>query len=192
MYQFDDYPYAVGVVLGSSAGFYRGWEPRLPVATSSLSIETNSAISNLYYGNQIESYSEFVDPYDEALHYNSDLLLLGNAGIHICNGVLLEVGLGAANHTDKYYMEQTYKITGTKQKIEGGYSEPTYTYEKTEVSHWYKNPKWSFASRVGARAYIPLDRWEENLLSVGGGYIWTPNLAKKGTWDINIGYKYVF
>lgn len=192
MYQLDDYPFAVGLMFGSSTGFYRGWEPQLVVVTSSLSIETNNTISNLYYGNQIKSYSEFVDPYDEALHYKSDLLLLGNAGIHVCNGILLEVGLGVANHTDKYYMDQTYQITETKQKIEGGYSEPTYTYEKTGDSHWYKNPKWSFASRIGTRAYIPLDRWEENQLSIGGGYIWTPNLAKKGTWDISIGYKYVF
>lgn len=202
MYQFDDYPFAVGLILGSSTGFYRGWSlNNALVFTQSTSIESSVSVNGgniigtlckIYDGAQIEYYSEFVDPYNEAVHYDSDLLLLGNSGIHICNGILLEVGLGVANHTDKYYMDQTYQITETKQKIEGGYSEPTYTYEKTGDSHWYKNPKWSFASRIGTRAYIPLDRWEENQLSIGGGYIWTPNLAKKGTWDISLGYKYVF
>lgn len=202
MHQFDDYPFAVGLMFGSSTGFYRGWNlSNALVIHQSTSMEMSTSIngsiintisSKIYYGDQFKHYSEFVDPYNEAQHYNSELLLLGNTNIFLCNGILLEIGIGVANHTDKYYMDQTYKITETKQKIEGGYSEPTYAYEKTENSHWYKNPKWSFASRVGVRSYIPLDQWKENLLSIGGGYIWTPNLSTKGTWDVSIGYKYEF
>lgn len=49
-------------------------------------------------------YSEEIDPYLEAKWYDSNFLLLANAGYNICNGLMAEAGFGAAHHSSNIHM----------------------------------------------------------------------------------------
>lgn len=184
MYQMDYYPFSLGMIIGSSVGFYRGWIPK---------IFTINEKQVYKYSKGLVNYSELYDPNHEAVKHNSEIIILVNTGYHVCNGIMLELGIGAAHYADKYYMNNAYYELEQNNVI-GNTNLGTSIYTQTFFSQWYKGEQgtWSYAGRIGAKANIPLDSWAFNMLSIGGGCIFTPNLKTKCTWDISISYKYAF
>ena len=115
--------------------------------------------------------------------------MLANMGYSPINGLMLEVGLGAGYHQDRYYMNDTYYIkTNTITDPSTGKASESYEYTKTGIDQWYKqNGKWSFATRVGTRFILPLIPSDDIYFSLGGGYTFLLGNKKYNSWDGNIG-----
>lgn len=199
MYRFEDSRFSLGGMIATSFGLYKGWSlSTIDVSTSTgVTVSDNQYIYKYSYTDGSDyKYSDFVDPYNEAKHYDSDALFLVNAGFNVCNGFILEAGAGVGYHRDKYKMNNTYKITKTDvYDIQTNNLVRTdYDYEQTNKSHWYKqNSKISPAIRVGGKFFIPLGDYTDNgALLLGGGYIFQPCNKKRNTWDITIGYNWYF
>lgn len=192
---------SVGAMLASSVGLF-----------SQLGAQTDQA-QNLYLdldlgGNQdntnIEThkeyinlsdleYSDYVDPYNEAKHYDINALMLGKVGYSPCNGVTLDLGIGAAYHQDKYWMKEPYAIkkTYTTNKLTGETSEPSYEYVHSGQSTMYKDKsKWSLALRLGSIFFIPIN--DETSIVLGGGYTYLPMNHKYSSWDACLGISWEF
>lgn len=189
--------FSFGAIVGASTALFRGWSKGLTTISQSIIITIPGGSSSTdddsvekIDGSQ-EHYSEFIDPYNEAKHYDASAYLLANVGFNPCNGIMLEAGVGAGHHRDKYYMKQTYlieKIT-PKEESEDTVSDPTYKYTPQPNSKWYKeNGKWSTAIRLGTRFFIPIGGGYSDIhLTLGGGYTYMLNNHKLSSWDANIG-----
>lgn len=199
--------FSFGVMVATSTGIYRGWSNPFSASQSiSIVIGGNNNPTVDAEGNKIETsytdlskegYSSKVDPYNEAKHYESNALFLADVGFNLCNSIMIEAGVGAGYHKDKYYMDQTYTLKSTvvtnSQTGEG--SAPTNEYIKDGDSKWYKqNSKWSPAFRLGTKFFIPVGPIGkyEGYLTVGGGYTYLPINNKCSSWDANIGLSWCF
>lgn len=137
-----------------------------------------------------DAYSEEIDPYNEAKHYDSNFLALANLGFNVCNGFLAELGLGAASNQYKTHMPCYYEFTqkvitdiNTGEII----SKTEYDEKRIENSHWYnEKTKWSPAMRLGVRALIPVNS-DKFYITVGGGYTFLFTNNKYSSWDGTIG-----
>lgn len=181
--------FSIGGMVSTSFGVYRGWNFGVEsVAVSSVDVNINNGIVTFVEsidGAQ-QDYSSFVDPHDEAKHYDANALFLVQGGYLPCHLVMLNLGLGAAYHRDKYYMEETYIIKHYPDKSE-------IVYTPTGNDHWYKqNTKWSPAIRLGAKFFIPIDEDQENCITIGGGYTYLPTTHKYSSWDASIGFSWQF
>lgn len=178
--------FSIGGMISTSFGAYRGWDWDIIESETYLTIgDVNDLKYKLMYGED-QDYSSFVDPYNEAKHYDANALFLVQGGYLPCNLVMFNLGLGAAYHRDKYYMENTYMIEQYFDKDE-------IVYTPTDDDHWYKqNTKWSPAIRLGAKFFIPLDEDQENCITIGGGYTYLPTTHKYSSWDASIGFSWQF
>lgn len=199
MYRFEDSRFSLGGMIATSFGLYKGWSFSIIDLSTSIGVivsDNQYIYKYSYIDGSDYKYSDFVDPYNEAKHYDSDALFLVNAGFNVCNGFILEAGAGVGYLRDKYKMNNTYKITKTDvYDIQTNNLVRTdYDYEQTNKSHWYKqNSKISPAIRVGGKFFIPLGDYTDNgALLLGGGYIFQPCNKKRNTWDITIGYNWYF
>ena len=205
LHRFEDSYFLFGGIVALSSGLFRGMD--LISATSvsqsvSISIGTTSSGTSTGIQEQTstidisdEPYSNYVDPYNEAKHYDANALLLANLGYNLCNGIILEAGIGAAYHQDRYYMGQTYSINKTTRTntITGEVTELPYEYVQQPTDKWYKeNGKWSIATRFGTKFLIPLSSYDENFITLGGGYTFIFANHKYNSWDVNIGYSWNF
>lgn len=116
--------------------------------------------------------------------YDVNAGFLGNVGYSICNGVMIEGGLGGYFHEERYCNE--YTITS----VRGNNMQMT----QTESLWSSRNAKWSPAIRLGARFFIPLDNFNEDShsISLGGGYTYLPMNNKCSYWDVSIGLSWYF
>ena len=48
------------------------------------------------------------------------------------------------------------------------------------------------AIRLGAKTFIPMDRFKESVLTIGLGYTYVPMISKISSWDISLGYTWTF
>ena len=194
MYRIEDYGFSFGLIGGVSTGLFRGVSTIEVVSQSQgmtidISGEKVDVSSSKIINGAGEPYSDFVDPYNEAQHYDASALILANMGYSPINGLMLEVGLGAGYHQDRYYMNDTYYIkTNTITDPVTGKTSESYEYTKTGIDQWYKqNGKWSFATRVGTRFILPLIPSDDIYFSLGGGYTFLLGNNKYNSWDANIG-----
>lgn len=206
MYVPEDWHFAFGAIFGFSAGYFRGWEMPTLITTQSQSVDitigTENGSTTSGYREEVstidgsnESYSSLIDPYDEAKHYDANALLLANFGYRPCNGIMIETGIGAGYHRDLYYMDNTYLLKKTIKTdlITGIVTETPYEYESQSGSKWYKDTgKWSPAVRLGLKFFIPIERYKERLITLGGGYTYLPSINKYSSWDVNIGFSWTF
>ena len=188
-----------GLILGFSPGFFKGI--KLFTFTQSVDISTSTSVSvdgasiggesevkRIYDTSSLE-YSSFVDPYGIAKYYDSNALALANIGFNACNGIVLEAGVGAAWHRDKYYMENTYRVIETIK----GEESPVYDYSPQSDSHLYEGKvKCSPAIRLGANFMIPFNRDYDLGLTIGGGYIYLPMNHRCSSWDANLGFIWTY
>lgn len=203
MYRVDGYNVtrlSYGLILGFSPWFFKGMGDYFSQSvsvdvSSSTSVSTSVTVGGVpivgeseakkIYDTSSMEYSSFVDPYGIAKYYDSNALALANNGFNACNGIMLEVGIGAAWHRDKYYMENTYKVIETIK----GEESPIYDYSPQNVSHLYKGKvKCSPAIRLGANFMIPFNRDYDFGLTIGGGYIYLPMNHRSSSWDASLGF----
>lgn len=197
----EDSRFSYGGIISTSLGFYRGWQITQSTSTHiGSNVEVDQSDGQIHttttvYGDK-EVYSEAIDPYNEAKKYDVNVSLLFNLGYNICTGVVLEAGVGAAYHRDKYYMSDTYKIqkTITTSIITGEtIGDPVYKYTKQNKDQWFRqNTKWSPAVRLGTKFFIPLDGFDNYCITLGGGYTYIPINNKFSSWDINTGFLWYF
>lgn len=203
MYRVDGYNVtrlSYGLILGFSPWFFKGMGDYFSQSvsvdvSSSTSVSTSVSVGGVpivgeseakkNYDTSSMEYSSFVDPYGIAKYYDSNALALANIGFNACNGIMLEVGIGAAWHQDKYYMENTYKVIETIK----GEESPIYDYSPQNVSHLYKGKvKCSPAIRLGVNFMIPFNRDYDFGLTIGGGYIYLPMNHRSSSWDASLGF----
>lgn len=203
MYRIDGYNVtrlSYGLILGFSPWFFKGMGDYFSQSvsvdvSSSTSVSTSVSVGGVpivgeseakkNYDTSSMEYSSFVDPYGIAKYYDSNALALANIGFNACNGIMLEVGIGAAWHQDKYYMENTYKVIETIK----GEESPIYDYSPQNVSHLYKGKvKCSPAIRLGVNFMIPFNRDYDFGLTIGGGYIYLPMNHRSISWDASLGF----
>ena len=83
MYRFEDSRFSLGGMIATSFGLYKGWSFSIIDLSTSIGV-TVSDNQYIYKYSYIDGsdykYSDFVDPYNEAKHYDSDALFLVNAG----------------------------------------------------------------------------------------------------------------
>lgn len=207
MYRLEDSHFSFGGIIASSTGLYRGWNlnnsSNVSVSQStSIDLTTGSSgtsgtikSSTETLRGEDEDYSNIVDPYNEAKHYDSNALILASAGYNPFNLIMLEAGIGAAYHRDKYYMDNTYNIITTTETdvVTNEVINTSESYKETGNSHWYKqNTKWSTAFRIGAKLFIPLDHFDKYSITIGMGYTYLPSLNKFSSWDANVGFGWFF
>lgn len=198
LWRFYDSRFSLGGHIAASMGALRGWDlgGAYAVANASTATESNSIRTETtsIKGKDCE-YSSFIDPYNEAKHHDANALFMVDAGYHVCNGLMFDLGAGLAYHSDKYYMSETYTIkqTVTTNKKTGEVTKTDYSYTKDGDSQWYiQGEKYSPAIRLGAKTFIPLDTFKESQLTVGLGYTYVPMISKISSWDISLGYTRTF
>ena len=199
LYRFKQSRFSLGLRLAVSPSFFRGinFSPTnidAPISTSVDGVVVINGILTQYTQTTTtrvpSEYSKAIDPYDVAKFYNSNLLVLLNSGFNLCNGMMIEAGVGAASNQQKikmpYYITyqkiiKTNKITG--ERI--GLSE-TKTIQN-DVVKWYKEKtKWSPTTRIGLRTFIPI-KSNRFSISLGGGYTFVITNFDYSSWDANIG-----
>lgn len=206
MYRPDNSRWSFGATLAISPGLFRNvgvqaYSYSYVDTDRTYTVDENG--SQLTYREQTkyqfldgDHYSEELDPYNEAKKYNANFLGLVNVGYNICNGVMMEAGIGAGHHQDYIQMPSLYiKGVTTTTNLATGQEvrEPTVEYIKQAGSKWFKeNSKWSPAARIGARFFIPLDDWDNNFITLGSGYTFLFTNFKQSSWDVNIGYVWSF
>lgn len=194
LYCPKDSRFSFGGMIGTSMGFYKGWgNQSLIVSSTSLNLNVDGVSTITTINGWQEEYSEIVDPYGDAKEYNANLLLLFDLGYSICNGIMLEAGIGAAYHQDRFYMPNTYVINKTESFNNSNelIDPPAYQYVKKNISHWYKqNTKWSPAARLGAKFLVPLNGFDKCSIVLGGGYTYLPMNKRFSSWDANIGFSW--
>ena len=193
MYRIEDSFLSLGGIIGVSPGLFKratrsnviNQSIDINIVDGNVSVEKPTTIK----GAAETEYSNFIDPYNEAKHYDASFLALANVGFSPINGIMLETGLGTGYHQDKYHMNDTYDITpNTTTDPNTGKISESYTYSKTGISQWYKqNEKWSLAARLGARFIFPLVPSNDVYFSLGGGYTFLFSNNKYSSWDANIG-----
>lgn len=199
LYRLKKSRFSLGLHLAVSPSFFRGinFSPTnidTPVSTSVDGVIVIDGELTQYTQTTTTSvpseYSKAIDPYDVAKFYNSNLLVLLNSGFNICNGVMIEAGVGAASNQQKIKMPyfityqkivKTNKITGERIGIQEAKT------IKNDVVKWYKgDTKWSPATRIGLRTFIPI-KSNRFSISLGGGYTFVITNFDYSSWDANIG-----
>ena len=210
MYRIDGSRFSFGAMMASSIDFYRGWDLSIAEFSSfggqvesTITIDdgtgniVDATVNTSTKDNRINNrYSSDIDPYNEAKQYDANFLFLGNFGFSACNGIMLEAGFGGAYHEKRYYMSDTYKTTKTTitNNLTGELiGEPKYEYDSTGQDQWYDGDSvWSPAIRIGAKFFIPLDRFDDYSIAIGGGYTYLPMNHKFSTWDASVGFCWYF
>lgn len=207
LYRFENSRWSLGAVIGTSIGLFRGWDLGTTISQSvsigtsttiTINGESYQQISQSISNRDQNSYSEDVDPFNEAKRYDANFLFLGNCGFNVCNGFMLEAGVGAGYHKDKHKMPHTYdiiKTTTTNLTTGELLEEPKYQYQKVDGSKWYSGKsKWSPAFRLGAKFLIPIDGFSSysSAITLGGGYTYIPSNNEFSSWDVNVGYTWFF
>ena len=146
--------------------------------------------TTITYSDQQEDYSEEIDPYNEAEVYTSNSMYMLSGGYQPCNGIVFETGFGLFKHSVKHYMPYSYAIRKTvKTNTSTGevVGEPEYNYTRINSSHWYKDNTLSPAMRLGMKVLIPLGKYKENCITLGGGYTIPFGNTEFGSWDATVG-----
>ena len=196
MYRFKQSRFSLGLSLAMSPTLFKGISSYsdAPISTSVDGvIEINGKLTQYTQTTTTSvpsEYSKAIDLYNVAKFYNSNLLVLLNSGFNICNGVMIEAGVGATSNQQKikmpYYITyqkivKTNKITGERIGIQEAKT------IQNDVVKWYKgNTKWSPATRIGLRTFIPI-KSNRFSISLGGGYTFVITNFDYSSWDANIG-----
>lgn len=208
LYRPENSRISYGLYLSGSTGLFKGinmieaYSYAYVGQDITYSVDENGKIvkykesSSLVSDKPIDKYSDDIDPNREAKKYDAYALILANFGYHLCTGILIEAGLGAGFHQDRYYLPYTSYITKTvTTNLNTGtvVGEPKYEYIKGGGDKWFKqNSKWSPAFRLGAKALIPLDDWDTYFITLGGGYTFQFTNMKYSSWDATIGFAWNF
>lgn len=209
-HRIDGSRISLGVMLSTSINSFYGWNLftshsgvygttgiTITIDQSTVTIEETSLDDGLRY----DKYSSYIDPYNEAVHDNAIFVFLGNLGLNVCNGIMIEAGVGGMCIWERFYMSDTYKITKTVTTIEDCLTgeemveEPQYEYTSNGVDKWYRGDfTISPAFRLGSKLFVPLGNFDIYSCSIvfGGGYTYMPTNYKFSSWDAALGFCWYF
>lgn len=206
LHRFDDTRFLLGANIAVSTGLFRGWS-LADVSTSSsqststttttidddghsVTLHSTSSLSSY----EPDSYSEKIDPQNEAKQYDSNFLFLITGGYQPFNGLVLEAGVGAASHCKKYYLPYSYSVKTTvitNMNTGEMVGEPKNEYVLSDGSTWIKEDvKWSPAMRIGMKINIPVG--QDFFFNVGGGYTYAFSNSKCSSWDASVGVAWCY
>lgn len=196
--------FVLGAYLASSTGYFKGisfsGKNELAASTTvsipvTITYEDGTQVQceqiQEYIDGRSQEYSEFIDPYKEATHYDSNFLYMLLLGYQPWNGISFTVGVGGASHRDIEYMPSYYNIQRVHIKnpaSEEILADTGYVYERTGKEFNYVSDKTrSLAIRIGAMINIPFSRYSDWGITFGGGYTYLPMNHKFSSWDVSIG-----
>lgn len=210
-YRFEESRFSIGVNIATSTGLFRGLhDDNIHVSVVSggdVQVTTTSVVNGSTVSYQTtthnesinsDTYSPDIDPYDEATTYDANFLVLLNFGYNLCNGLMIEAGMGAASHCDKIYLPHYYSkqtITTTDLTTGEVVAGPTTEYVRQDNEMWItNNAKWSPATRIGLKTFIPLTKklYDNVFITIGGGYTYLFSNKEYSSWDANIGIALTF
>lgn len=138
-----------------------------------------------------QEYSELLDPYKEATHYDSNSLYMLLFGYQPWNGINFTVGVGEASHRDIEYMPSYYNLQRVQIRnpvTEEIVADTGYVYERTGIEHQYISEiTRSLAIRIGTMINISFSRYSDWGITFGGGYTYLPKNHMFSSWDVCIG-----
>lgn len=203
LYTFDDSRFSLGAVIAVNFDSFRAMKEPFPVSeSSSISITggNTSDVTNGYKKNihtdmpSSTSYSEMMDPYNEARHYTKRMLYMLQGGIAVNQWLSFNLGLGVASAQGLHFMKTAY-------------ARSVYSYEKQDASlpdipdvvvytskykdYYYKDStKWGFAIRPALNFHIPFN--EDLDLALGAGYTFVTHLKDANSFDFSVGLRWVY
>ena len=201
LYRLENSRFSIGLRFLFSPSLFRGMGTQVATYAESTATATASVAENDVNTISVTKttktktglppeYSEDIDPYHEAKWYESNAITLANVGYNICNGLMIEAGVGAAHNSTKIHMPCNYTIseTVTTDNTTGQQiGETEYKYTRNEGGYWYEqDSKWSPVVRLGLRTFVPLSS-KTVFINIGGGYSYLFLNHKFSSWDALIG-----
>lgn len=204
LYTFEDSRFSIGALIATNFDTFRAMEKLDLVkvsATASVTIGNyESEITNGYKKSSYTdypgstSYSDIMDPFDEAKHYTRRSLFLVQGGIAVNQWMSFSLGIGAAYAKGLHYMNTAY-------------SRSFYSYEKQDMSlpdipdeivykpvyknYYYKDSsKWGFALRPALNFQIPVG--DDLDIALGSGYTIVAGLDDANSLDFSLGLRWNF
>lgn len=203
-------PIGISIMLGAfkqriwQLGFMVAYKPvshysnpgkdKTEVTSSTVNGYKVTQTSYKYYN--MKEYKDLLDPNGLARTKYEHFTALANVGYMLNNYLMAELGLGAAYSAQLQNMDKAYDLTVTEYSPLSA-SQPqidaVYNYTLQSLDYTYKEKStWSFASRIGARGFIPLGgTYQKTYICLGIGYNYVPGISRLNTFDFNIGFRII-
>lgn len=204
LYTFEDSRFSLGALIATNFDTFRAMDKiDMGSVSQSASITIGGSQSNVTNGYKKNthtddpastSYSELMDPYNEAKHYTRRSLFLVQGGIAVNQWLSFNLGLGAAYAKGLHYMNTAYSRTVysyEKQDASQPDIQDEIVYTNKYKNYYYKDPsKCGFAVRPAINFQIPLD--DEIALALGTGYTLVTGLKGANSLDFSLGLRWSF
>lgn len=204
MHSFEDSRLALGVLASLNYDAFRGWDkdgstetttsgrqtPELELYKSGYDMTKTTITPNG------TNYSELLDPKDEAKHYTSRILLLGQLGLNLSQWLRFDIGIGAASAQNLHWMEEAYSLDiyhyeRTRKNLPE--LDDMLVYHKMYNDYYFRDKiQWGFAIRPALVFHIPLDRDFDSSISLGTGYTFVTKLEKASAFDFSVGIRWEY
>lgn len=144
----------------------------------------------------MKEYKDLLDPNGLARTKYRHFTALANVGYMLNNYLMAELGLGAAYSAQCQNLDKAYDLTVTEYSplfASQPQIDAVYKYTLQSLDYTYKEKStWSFASRMGARGFIPLGgTYQKWYICLGIGYNYVPGISRLNTFDFNIGIRII-
>lgn len=204
LYTFENSRFSIGALIALNFDTFRAMEDLALVSQSyhfeSITGGNTSDVTNGYKKNvhtdtpSSTSYSEMMDPYNEAKHYTKRMLYLLQGGFAVNQWLSIHLGLGAASARNLHFMQIAYTRTVysfEKQDASLPDIPDEVVYTHTFKDYYYKDAtKWGFAIRPALNFHIPLN--EDFDLALGAGYTFVTHLKDANSFDFSVGIRWVY
>ena len=204
LYTFENSRFSIGALIALNFDTFRAMEDLALVSQSyhfeSITGGNTSDVTNGYKKNvhtdtpSSTSYSEMMDPYNEAKHYTKRMLYLLQGGFAVNQWLSIHLGLGAASARNLHFMQIAYTRTVysfEKQDASLPDIPDEVVYTHTYKDYYYKDAtKWGFAIRPALNFHIPLN--EDFDLALGAGYTFVTHLKDANSFDFSVGIRWVY
>lgn len=197
-WNFEDTRFAFGGYFAVTPKLLHYWrvEQSVSHSTGTTTVtDGNYEIKTTYLCPQVDGYSTYVDPDNEAELKDMHVYAFLQPGFYLTSFLRLDIGLGAAMTQETFSMAKHYdaKIIEYTPLLPDLAPQTIYTCNEWDISHdlVYKGkPQWNFAIRPAIDFQIPVsDSW---FLNIGGGYIFALGNKDANTVDVTAGIGYAF
>lgn len=159
-------------------------------------VDGDYEIKTTYLCPQIDGYSPYIDPENEAKFENLHTYLFIQSGYYPASWLRLDLGLGIASRRETFTMSKHWDAKITEytplQPESGAPSESHMSYVK-DTGHdleYRGKAQLNFACRTGVDLRIPIS--DHVYLNLGAGYIFVPGMTEAGTADVTAGIGFTF
>ena len=197
-WNFEDTRFAFGGYFAVTPKLLHYWRVEQSVShTSGTKTVTdgNYEVKTTYLCPQVDGYSTYVDPDNEAEFKDMHVYAFLQPGFYLASFLRLDIGVGASMMQETFSMAKHWDATVIEYIPLLPDLAPTTSIGRNEwdISHdlVYKGkPQWNFAIRPALHFQIPVsDSW---FLNIGGGYIFALGNKDANTVDVTAGIGYAF